>query len=167
MDRRSDCADYFDQPPKTEPTAGAPRASTPSAPRPSTLEVARFWRQQLRGRRALPVPGSKPTFGIEVNLPDHQLAGQTLVVEGRYQAPLHWFLGYRLLPGFWGPPRALELVDLWGGRHLLRGDPWAWAARLVAAAPHLTRLHDEGLIWPPVGRRIRRLASARAKRPSG
>jgi hypothetical protein len=147
--------------PDVEPAPPAAAVSAAVAEAAPAVEVARFWRRQLRGRRALPVPGSKPTFGIEVNLPDHRLEGSTLVVQDRFRAELLWFVGYRLLPGFWGPPRALELLDLWGGRHLLRGDPWSWAARLVAAAPHLSPLHDEGLIWPPVGRRIRRLAPAR------
>ncbi len=123
--------------------------------------VVAFWRRTLRERRALPAPGSKPSFGIEVNLPTHTLDGDVLVVQEQFRVELSWFLGYRLVPGFWAPVRALELVDLWGARHLLHGDPQTWLARLTQAAPHLCELHDEGLLWPPVGGRIRQLGATR------
>jgi hypothetical protein len=126
---------------------------------------AAFWRTRLRERRAVPVPGSRATFGIEVNLPEHRLEGTELVVAGRFRADLQWFVAYRLLPGFWGPPHGFELVDLWGARHLLRGDPRGWAVRLADRAPHLCEVHDEGWIWPPLGPRLRVLdRAAREKR---
>lgn len=119
--------------------------------------VATFWREAIRTHRALPAPGSKATFGIEVNLPHHELAGDVLVVDDRWKVPLSWFVGVRLLSGFWGPPRGVELVSLRGERRLLQGDPMVWLGRLTGAAPWLVALHDHGLLWPPVGLRLRRI----------
>ena len=130
------------------------------APTPVVLH----WRAVLRQRRQVPVPPSKAPLGIEINLPHHRIEGTELVVDGRFKAGLEWFLGYRLLPGFWGPPRAIQLVDVWGATHVLQGDPMDWAARLERAAPHLCELHDEGLLWPGTGKRIRRLRAS-APRP--
>ncbi|MFH2006897.1 MAG: tetratricopeptide repeat protein [bacterium] len=134
------------------------------APPFALAALAAHWRAAVRERKQVPVPPSKSTMGIEVNLPTHRLDGSTLVVDERFRADLGWFLGFRLLPGFWGPPRRAELVDLWGTVHVLMGDPMEWAACLVRAAPHLCELHDEGLLWPGTGARIRRLRR-RARNP--
>jgi hypothetical protein len=124
---------------------------------PDPPAVGQRWRQVLREKRPLPAPPSKATFGIEVALPSHRLDGAELVVNDRWRVGLDWFVAYRLLPGFWGPPRRLQLIDLWGARHVMLGDPLAWAARLERAAPHLCEVHDEGLLPPGTGARIRQL----------
>lgn len=128
--------------------------------RPDAPSLAGEWRRRLRERRALPAPGSRATFGIEIGLPEHRLDGDHLVVNDRFRVGLDWFVAYRLVPGFWGPPRAFELVDLWGERHLVRGEPLAWAESLRVGAPHLCEVHEEGWLWPPPGPRLRALERA-------
>ena len=81
-----------------------------------------------------------------------------LVVDGRWRVELSWFVGFRLLSGFWGPPRGLELLSLRGEPRLLQGDPMGWVGRVTGAAPWLVELHDHGLLWPPLAWRLRRLA---------
>lgn len=120
--------------------------------------VAAFWREALRTHRGMPAPGSKAPFGIEVNLPHHELDGDVLVVDGRWKVALSWFVGVRLLTGFWGPPRGLELVSLRGEPRLMQGDPMDWLGRLTSAAPWLVELHDHGMLWPPLAHRLRRFS---------
>ena len=115
------------------------------------------WRRVLREKRRVPAPPSKATMGIEVNLPSHRVDGSDLVVDGRWRVGLDWFVAYRLLPGFWGLPRRLHLLDVWGAKHVIMGDALDWAARLERAAPHLCEVHDEGLLWPGTGARIRKI----------
>lgn len=122
---------------------------------PSAVGVR--WRQVLHEKRQVPAPQSKASFGIEVSLPSHRLEGDTLVVDERWKVGLDWFVAYRLLAGFWGPPRRLQLIDIWGAAHMILGNTLDWAARLERAAPHLCEVHDEGLLWPGTGARIRRL----------
>ncbi len=115
------------------------------------------WRRVLREKRLVPAPPSKATFGIEVNLPSHRIDGEELVVEERWRVGFDWFVAYRLLAGFWGPPRRLLLIDIWGASHMVQGDSLDWAARLERSAPHLCEVHDEGMLWPGTGARIRQL----------
>jgi hypothetical protein len=119
--------------------------------------VGVHWRKVLRERRQVPAPRSKATFGIEVNLPSHRITDGKLVVDDRWQVGLDWFVAYRLVSGFWGPPRRLQLIDVWGAGHVIMGDALDWAARLENAAPHLCEVHDEGLLWPGTGARVRQL----------
>lgn len=115
------------------------------------------WRRVLREKRLVPAPPSKATFGIEVNLPSHRIDGDELVVDERWRVGFDWFVAYRLLAGFWGPPRRLLLIDIWGASHMLHGDALDWAARLERSAPHLCEVHDEGMVWPSVRARTRQL----------
>ena len=124
---------------------------------PDPPAVGVRWRQVLREKRRVPAPPSKATFGIEVALPSHRIEGDELVVDDRWRVGLHWFVAYRLLPGFWGLPRRLQLIDVWGASHMVMGDPLDWAARLERCAPHLREVHDEGLLWPGTAARIRQL----------
>jgi Tetratricopeptide repeat len=119
--------------------------------------VGVHWRSVLREKRQVGAPPSKATFGIEVNLPSHRIDGDELVVEERWRVGLDWFVAYRLLAGFWGPPRRLLLIDIWGASHMLAGDALDWAARLERSAPHLCEVHDEGMVWPSVRARSRQL----------
>ncbi len=122
---------------------------------PPAVGVA--WRRVLRERRQMPAPPSKATFGIEVNLPSHRIDGEELVVEERWRVGFEWFVAYRLLAGFWGPPRRMLLIDVWGASHMLQGDALDWAARLEHSAPHLCEVHDEGMLWPGTRARVRQL----------
>jgi hypothetical protein len=131
------------------------------AGRPDPPSPAKVWRLRLRERRALPAPSSRATVGIEIGMPHHRLEGDTLVVNDRHRVGLDWFVAFRLLPGFWGPSRGFELVDLWGARRLVKGDPLEWASALHDAAPHLSELTEEGWVWPSPGSWIRALERAR------
>jgi hypothetical protein len=134
-------------------------AASPSGPRP-----AAHWSAVLRDRRAVPAPAPRPTFGFEVGPPRHRLVGDVLRVDDHHPVSLDWFVGYRLVPGFWGPPRQLELVDVWGRRWGMGGEALPLAAALERVAPHLGDLHEVGLVWPGTTGRIRRLHRASAAR---
>ena len=136
---------------------------------PDPPAVGVRWRQVLREKRQVPAPPSKATFGIEVSLPGHRIDGDELVVDDRWRVGADWFVAYRLLAGFWGLPRRLQLIDVWGAGHMILGEPLDWAAQLERWAPHLREVHDEGLLWPGTAARIRhlrRLGVGRASEPS-
>ncbi len=150
---------------RNRPEAEAALDRLVALPDPPAVGVR--WRTVLRKKMALPAPPSKGTLGIEVNLPSHRIDGDELVVDERWRVGLDWFVAYRLLTGFWGPPRRMQLIDIWGEKHFVLGDALDWAARLERAAPHLCEVHDEGFLWPGTGARIRQLRKLGRSGPEG